>query len=255
MKIPKSTFRAIIILALSIVLVVLTRLVGFNVRADPSVATNHIGCSLKSDVDAIVCEYHATMNDLFNARIKRLVTIANNGTPQDLKNLVNLIAPPPLLNDEHGLPSKRAPCSVQTKGQEVSSTQNLSTYCLAQDAVTRYFTFRADMLAARKREKEKVIDQEYERLHDDSSVHFLKAPVANYGQNLADIDRQIEVARQSLDQALAAYNELQMALPLHLKYQQLIGELETYRDKVASIRKEIEQYPATFWGVTTTSCT
>ena len=76
-----------------------------------------------------------------------------------------------------------------------------------------------------------------------------------YGATLNRIDREIDIARQSLDQALGAYNELQLAFPLHKKYQQVIKTLEKYRDKISGLRKEIEWYPVTFLDLSTTACT
>ena len=69
------------------------------------------------------------------------------------------------------------------------------------------------------------------------------------------IGNEIDFAQQALDQGLAAYNEFQMALPLHREYQEIIKSLEAYRDAVAAIRKEVELYPSTFLDVTTTACT
>lgn len=192
-----------------------------------------------NDVDDLIKTYHQSMNELFNKRIAKIMQLANSENEENRKNLVNLLTPPQMEKDSAGLPTKRKPCSA---GEGV--LHNLSTYCLSLEAVEEYFHFREAMLSAREVAKQKAA----------SDVRDSKKSLLGYGKLLNRIDREMDIGRQTLDQALAAYNELQMAFPLHLKYREVIGALEKYRDQISLVRKEVDHYPSAFLDVSTTAC-
>lgn len=218
----------------------------------------------EDDVDDLIEDYHDTMNDLFNSRIKILVEKMlrdeESLKKKDLEEITLLLTPPPPKLDENGQPIGREAC----KG--VGNQPPLSTYCLAQVSVDEYFKFRAGMLRLKGLARKEAGDR-YEVLKKDEgddrftvssgtgAGNIADRQLRNYGETINKIDREIEIARQTLDQALAAYNELSIALPLHRKYQEVITSLEKYRDNVSAIRSEIDLYPATFLNVTTPACT
>lgn len=196
------------------------------------------------NVDEIVQNYHRDMNELFNERSKKMAhTLTAKETATDPAKLEALFAPPPLIKKD-GLVIGREPCK-----------ENLSTYCLAQDALEKYFFFQEVMSAAKDRAKQRI-PPNFETI---GGANFEKVPasrkVLGYGATLEQIDRELEIAKQTMDQALSAYNEMQMAYPLHRKYIQLIGSLEKYRNNISKLRQKIEQLPPTFLDVTTTACT
>lgn len=195
-----------------------------------------------NEYEQMLSSYHARMNGLFNDRIKKMVKAMEQA--QNAEALKKLFAPPQAVKKD-GLPVGREACGME----------NLSTYCLAQSALEEYFAFREAMLIARDRIKQKIPTQ-FETI---SGKNFSGAPAAqkvlNYGETIDRIDREIDIARQALDQGLAAYNEMQTTYPLHKKYQEVIKSLTTYRDKISAVRKQIERFPPTFLDVTTTKCT
>ena len=69
------------------------------------------------------------------------------------------------------------------------------------------------------------------------------------------INEEIATSKRALDLTLGAYNEFQMALPLHLRYMRIVRELEKYRDKLGEIRWIIEAFPKILPNATTTQCT
>lgn len=257
----RSTKIYLIVFLASFVFVLLSSKARFAVRAAES----------ENDVDDLIENYHDTMNDLFNSRIKILVSkMLRDKEPlkkKDLEEITALLSPPPPKLDENGQPIGREAC----KG--VGNQPPLSTYCLAQVSVDEYFKFRAGMLRlkglARQeagtkfesitgQKKENAPDFVIENRNLFGAVGDLvqgQKSLQGYGETINKIDREIEIARQTLDQALAAYNELSIALPLHRKYQEVITSLEKYRDNVSAIRREIDLYPATFLNVTTPACT
>lgn len=69
------------------------------------------------------------------------------------------------------------------------------------------------------------------------------------------IDRELGIARKTLEMAVAAYDEFHVAWILHKKYMTLIDQLEDYRNALAQIRDEVELFPVTFFNVQTSQCT
>lgn len=227
------------------------------------------------EADRVIKKYHEMINCLFNKNIKIMVKEflpeENNKkslSKADLDRIFSLLAPPAIQVDENGLPKGRKDC----KGE--GGQQNISTYCLAQAATNEYFEFREAMIKAHELERQKagtrfetltgkkpqegqmpdVMVEQRTLFGAVGDVLQGQKSLQGYGARINRIDREIDIARQTLDQALAAYNEMQMALPLHAKFQETIKLLEKYRDKISKVRKEIDFYPRTFIDVTTPSC-
>ncbi|MBI2638248.1 hypothetical protein HYW83_01520 [Candidatus Peregrinibacteria bacterium] len=283
-KIPTSILRNLLILALSIGLVFATQTVQERVRAKTaSGQSNHYvdllleGTDFKTDcekaeqpalidprdeVQKVINKYHDTVNCLFNTRIKILVEqmlepeaekkkpLTKEQTEAMLKNL----SPPEFnTNPETGEVTGRKDCASQDGGL------NLSTYCLANAATKEYFAFRSALVVARKKTQQEAgqhLPPSYPTKGSTAEQKdaALKLGIQEYGAVIEKINRELEISKETLDQGLAAYQELQMSLPLHRKYKEVIKSLEEYRGKISSIRKEVELYPTTFLDVTTTQC-
>lgn len=196
------------------------------------------------DYKKIVSKYHEETNKLFNERIAKLVQVANDGAKEDLAKLVKFVTPPGLKKNSTGDLVPRLPCPGD----------NLSTYCLAQAAADNYLKFRASMIKARDRKKEGVIEDLFSEPALRKNINDAREAANSYEETLNAINAELSLARDSMDQALTAYDELQMALPMHMKYLEMIGALEDYRDKVSKVRREVNSYPGTFLDVSTTSC-
>ncbi|MBP9718057.1 hypothetical protein KBD59_02050 [Candidatus Gracilibacteria bacterium] len=218
-------------------------------------------------VDQIIAEYHKTVNAYFNNKTKEMMKIAKSGTDEDLNRLTLLITPPEQQFGSDGLPTKRKDCKGSGDG-----TINLSTYCASMDMTKEYFLMREALSTLRGEAMTQAI-QRFETLGqvrkpDGSFDNVVEQPrifgggtlgegqrrLQDYGQIANHIDSELDLARKALDQGLAAYNELQLALPMHVKYKKITVSLEKYRDKLSELRQDIEFYPATFIDVTTPAC-
>jgi hypothetical protein len=218
-------------------------------------------------VGAVVAKYHEVLNCLFNQRIKIVVDIMGFGedandedkmTEEEMENIYTLLSPPAVVRDAPN--GQRLPC------EPTEGVPPLSTYCIAQRGVEEYFEFRSAMLRAREIENTRAVE---EKKNLDSTLSEGEVPahigfsnvgeiaetLTDLGENLNRIDREIDIARQTLDMSLAAYDEMLMALPLHRKYEEVIKALEVYRDAVSDVRKQTDLYPNAFLDVTTTACT
>lgn len=284
MKIPSSILRNLIILVLSAGLVLVTQVARYSSAANPPSLDNKytdllrnnkdfnsecgearertsLSEALSNPITRTIEKYHEVTNCFFNKRIKVMV---KKMLKEDVENKPLLLFPPPQKFDENDQALGREKC--KGKGEDI----NLSTYCLADAAVKEYFEFRQAMQEARRLAEVEAVQKKFEletagseegkdELHGEffglGDVSRLSRRLRSLGGELNRIDKEIELGRQALDQALSAYNELQMALPLHRKYLEVIGGLEEYRDKVSDIRKEVDLYPVTFLDVTTTQCT
>lgn len=131
------------------------------------------------------------------------------------------------------------------ENKSCSDNKNISTYCLGVRAVEQYDSFVQAMDTHRPFLRDK----------NDGSSKTLEELRVQEKERAVLINEQILIAEKTLSTALAAYDQLQIFYPLHVKYQGLIESLETYRDGLAKIRHEVEKYPGKFQNVTTNKCT
>lgn len=276
LKIPHSILRNLTLLAITLVVVGATHVARFSLAAetesdnaymkillnedyDPE-DLNQMGLgNVKDATDALIKSYHKNVNKIFNERIKSMATTAASENPADIERMLVLVTPPSLEFDADGNSTKRSVCVGE------DGAQNLSTYCLSVDVVKEYFAFREAMIEARRVAKVKAGNAAVkleELAREEDGVYMGRGGMSasqqglfEYGETINRIDTEIDIARQTLDQTLGTYSEMQMALPLHQKYKKIIKSLETYRDGVADIRRQIDLYPSTFLNVTSSQCT
>ncbi|PIQ77581.1 hypothetical protein COV82_03705 [Candidatus Peregrinibacteria bacterium CG11_big_fil_rev_8_21_14_0_20_46_8] len=253
-RIPKYIIRNLILLLFIATVVVVTQSTTRPADAKPQESVNKY-LKFEDDVSGMVLEYHSTMNDLFNERIAAL------NAEKDGDTLIALVQAPP--RNDKGV--------RECIGKE--GKPNLSTYCLAEAGMVQFFQFRQGLEAARAQLEFKAADK-FERIQQDirreervqeergsdapvgfgPDLFYAQSVLNDIGIALQRIETEIDIAEKTLDQSLLAYNEFQMALPLHRKYREIIKSLENYRDEVASIRDEITLYPFKFTNVSTTRC-
>jgi len=89
---------------------------------------------------------------------------------------------------------------------------------------------------------------------DKNTARGFSGVVGESATQLNRIETEVDVAERTLELSISAYNELHMAYPLHVKYRDLITQLEDYRDDLADLRDEVTLFPATFHDISTTSC-
>lgn len=220
----------------------------FETECEPTAPRTSMVEKLSDPIDRTVEKYHEVMNCYFNRRIEKLTELK----PEEF---FEKITPPPFNNEK-----VRQPCQSDA----------LSTYCLADIATKENFEFWEALSAIRKVEQERALfDFKQAGVNPQDAAAAAKrnnfgaiatlfqaqSNQQEYGETLEKIDLELEVSQKTLDQALAAYNEFQTALPMHRKYREVIDSLEEYRDKVADIRNEVHLFPTTFLDVTTPSCT
>lgn len=272
-KIPTSILRNLLILALSIGLVLATAtgqanryvdllLENKDFKTDCEEAETPSLIDPRDEIGLVIDKYHRTVNCLFNTRIKILVEQmlepeSQNKKPlteEQIKSMLENLSPPAIEPDSKTGEMRRKDCANENGGL------NLSTYCLADAATKEYTAFRSALVVARKKTQQEAAQNLPENyptkggaIEQQQALQFGKN-VQEYGAVIEKIDRELTISREALDLGLATYQELQMALPLHRKYKEVIKYLEEYRNKVSSIRKEVELYPTTFLDVTTTQC-
>lgn len=204
-------------------------------------------------LDQSVELYHKTVNSMFNVRIKALIEALDEDTP---------------------LPTAKE-----------CLENDIRTYCLAMDALKEYEGYYKALVERRgdyedvgkacdNEEFEGLVSASTKVLADPASTDEEKAESETHLKQLEElnspfitkqmgislkrmefIDNEIEVAGDALDKTLAAYNELQMAYPIHKENIKLIKNLEEYNKKLAEIRREIESFPGKFIDASTTKCT
>jgi len=121
---------------------------------------------------------------------------------------------------------------------------NYSTFCLARACSKEYEQFKA---ALEKRKK--VVET-----GEDSNVTLQEVAMKAFSKR-NEIDLELARSKSALDSALANYNELRIAYPMHLQYMEVITNLTDYNKKLTDLRKEVEKLPAKFIDASTAKCT
>lgn len=170
-----------------------------------------------------IVQYHQTLNDLFNSKIDLLTS----GKPEAFVD-------------------KLPELDLKTGQRRECESNNVTTFCLARQAVNHYQSFLQVMSFQQERISDagaaasgsSTLDQELVALISRSEL----------------ITKEVTNAKNSLDLALATYHEFRLAYPLHKKFEQTYGALEKFRDKMGEMRRLVNLYRYKFVDVTTTSC-
>ena len=200
------------------------------------------------DIEDVMALYHKTINDKFNDSIKKMINSKDgddNGKPptDDQINQAASQINTPGLSD-----SDKREQAIETL---CSDDANYSTFCLSNRLLNSreygYLQYRY-VLSCR-------------RYDIDQSIQTQTKPVPQYvaaadqGQKDTAIGQEIDNAKKALDQTLSAYDQLKTSWLMHQRYMKIYKSLTTYRDKMADIRQQIENFPGKFIDVSTTKCT
>ncbi len=203
-------------LALSFLIgTLISPLFGQGLKADITNANFFEGID---SVDEVVVQYHLLVNEAVNKYLEKL-------TDEDYQDYE---------------------ATAYVSADECSDA-NVSTYCLAVLLNEYLLDFE---LKLRSMETDLDLYDEEDTAITDLDSAFVKVLNDN-----AKIDREIKVARSSLDLTLAVYNQVASVYPLHKEMADLILNMENYRNNLAEIRRQMELYPSRFNNATSPYCT
>jgi len=190
--------------------------------------------------------YHKTINEKFNEYIRKMMS------EEDPKN---------------GQPPEDDNCE---------NTDNYSTYCVAMDLLNNpeygYMAYNKALTCRKYSLFDDATDRDAWTAYSDAVVIDDLGPLGENNEErvqniyqaqrvlqisarLEGIENEIDAAKQTLDQALSAYDSLKTAWKMHVKYMEIYESLVKYRDKLVEVRHQVEFFPAKFIDATTTSCT
>ena len=121
---------------------------------------------------------------------------------------------------------------------------NISTFCLAVKLNEDLLHLELYLLTQKDSIDSSLLE----------STTTLDEAITVSAQNQEMIEREVEYAKDTLDLVLAVYNQVEVVLPVHKEFVELIKNLEEYRSNLATIRSSIELYPSKFNGATTLQC-
>jgi hypothetical protein len=130
---------------------------------------------------------------------------------------------------------------------EICPASNYSTYCLAQATLKDYMAYIKALDCRRS-----VL---FENVDQQQSAPLQLQAALMVSSRMEAITNEKGDAKRALDQALAAYNELRFAWPMHKKYMKIYESLTKFRDKMVEIRQQVSEFPSKFIDATTTKCT
>lgn len=125
---------------------------------------------------------------------------------------------------------------------------NISTFCVAKGSSDIFFAYREELLNERGTLTDELKDTEFRDF--DQAI-----TIERHSQKVHGIDRELVEAEQALDLTIKAYNELQIAWPLHVQYREIITNLEVYRTHLEGFEGMIKLWPKLFPNASTTHCT
>ena len=199
--------------------------------------------------------YHEKMNTLFNKKAKLLITgkedEIDEKVPDDGEKaaLIKYCKGHP--QDEQCEPidqviqqCKDDPDSedcMQAHDQCILKTNNITTFCVAIESSHLYIKYKDALML-----KWNYVDFD----EDLTLAEMLRETRGKRDFIAGDID----LSKKTLDSTLNAFNELRWSFAIHKQYKQIIKDLLKYRDKIADVRKYVEQYPDRFYNASTPYC-
>ena len=131
---------------------------------------------------------------------------------------------------------------------------NVTTFCTATEAQKMFIQYRKELLKEKGNVKEEL--EQLQKAAGKNNPAVYHGPLVGLNQHKSqEIDKDIIRAEKALDLTLNAYNELQIAYPLHVQYQEMINNLERYRTHLEGVRSLTEAFPKVFVNATTEKCT
>lgn len=163
-------------------------------------------------------KYHIAMNDYFNEKLERVVS---------------------LLNDEKFF--EHPDFLVPSSSEECLKT-NVSTYCVSMGALDLYIKYVQTLLGF---QGSIVLSPDSQTISDV----FNATTVRN-----EDISDEIDNAKIVMKATIAAYDEFKMAYPMHKKYQSIIFNLTKYKLALKKIRNQVADFPQRFVDSSSSQC-
>lgn len=195
--------------------------------------------------------YHETINKKFNEYIKKMIA----GQAEASKNAVSD-------------PNAAAP------EDGVCTAENYSTYCVARAMLIGegvggrdgYMDYLKALECRRSRIFDTIDDEtawkDYQDFwilgegNEQAAFETLQTQrTLSVSARVEKIDAEIVNSKKALDVALATYDELKTSWTMHKRFMNIYKNLIKFRDKMAEVRHQVEEFPSKFIDATTTKCT
>jgi len=178
--------------------------------------------------------YNREMNEYFNARISKMVTVVQSDDFYQNADKKKLFLPPDNLADGD---------DVNAIIQKCGDT-NFSSYCVGIGSLNIY----SDYL-----KKLNFLKSSLDLSSVDQGTNALEV-LRNQSSKAMRIDKESQDAKAVLEATVAAYNEFRLAYPMHRKYQEILKQLTKYKQILKDIRLRVAEFPTRFIDVSTTQC-
>ncbi len=200
--------------------------------------------------------YHKTINAKFNDYIKKMIEAQTDASETGLADS-NAKAPPNDVCDEDNY-STYCVSRAMLIGEGVGGRDGYMDYLKAMDCRrTRIFDTMMDQLSYSDIAQSALSLGYYSpsQIESDYPAQYQLQKTLAVSGRVAKIDREISASKQALDVTLATYDELKTAWTMHKRYIKIYENLVIFRDKMAEIRHQVEEFPSKFIDATTTMCT
>ena len=184
-----------------------------------------------ADVYSLANDYHDQMNDFFNEKFDAVKEVLED---------------PRFFNDEEFQKIIDVPENIaftdtfEMALEKCQEAENLSSYCISLEATINYDSFRQTAILS--------LDLKDNRFDDIEKMTYEIQERSNF------INREIDRAYNAMSGSLDVYDEFLKAYPMHIKYQEIYGNLVMYRQLIKDIRTETDLYESKFVNVSSSQC-
>ncbi len=195
--------------------------------------------------------YHKTINAKFNDYIKKMIEAQGIASETGLAD-PNAKAPANGVCDEDNY-STYCVSRAMLIGEGIGGRDGYMDYLKAMDCrKNRLFDTVTEETAWSDYQDAMILGEENEQ--DAQNALQLQRALTKSAR-MERIEKEIDSAKQALDVTLATYDELKTAWTMHKRYVKIYENLVIFRDKMAEIRHQVEEFPSKFIDATTTMCT
>lgn len=165
--------------------------------------------------ETVKSNYHSAMNDYFNEKMDLLIDLMEE-------------------DDFHE--------KSDYKSDGECGEKNVSSYCVSMGALDLYIAYIETILAVGNELPERDESTKIDVLFTDISLRE------------ESIEKEIEHARNAMEETMKIYDEFKTAYPVHKKYEEIIKSLNRYKVAIKNVREEVEEFPGRFIDATSPIC-
>jgi len=220
-----KTLKNILISVLMAAFTTVVGLGGYTIYAANSETNYYSFNNARLGFDEVTSLYHSNLNQFFNDKMDRLSEILER-------------------EKFYEDPDFEAPEGANIGNYKTQcGPSNVSTFCVSMEATDLYIQY-VETLQSLESALPQVDIQ-------NPTASDLLIPILTRND---DIQLEIENSRLVLEATLSSYNEFRLAYPMHRRYEDIIVNMNRYKNELKSVRLQVARFPGKFIDATSEQC-